>query len=581
MIRRPLISLLVMAVFVSGYVSAAIPLPEETKKNLDPVPSRKPALHEMSAALIREHAQSAGFFALENRLQAEASSDLSVDSAKNLAAFYAAHQLHVEALAVLRQDLPPTAELQHLRARSQYAMGRYAQAIELLADERLQQDAAAQVLLAQALTRLGGYEEAHQIMQRDFSEELPPDADADAFLRLAQASIARRDSDNAERLLAATPRKGLDIDEKNHLLFLQGMLELLRDKTVRSLNALEATGGGSWSAWASLKVIEHRFREGDLAAREARQAIETLALRTDRADIQRDIAWARLTFQETLPLTRTYFEELRSFISRFKASDQRALAEQKLRDALKALFTVEQTLRPMEAAQIFYENIDYAPPGRGGDAMIRDVADRLLTLDLGDAAVELLEHQVFKRLRGAQRSIIAADLAEAYLTLQRPSEALRVLRSTRIAGLADPIALRRKLLEAMALEKTGEAKQALQRLEQATSIEAAALKADILWRSQNWFEAAATYHYLMTKSGVTRDKAEEAFIRAGVSYSLAENNDGLTDLLEQGVKLFEGAPSVTIIKQLGAAGISAQAGDDPDQFMESYWRNYNNTAGNG
>ncbi|MEL7490727.1 MAG: hypothetical protein AAGJ73_08405 [Pseudomonadota bacterium] len=579
--RKFYVSLTASLIAASG--AAAIPpaeIDEAASAATDPAPAA--SLHTRSAEEIQREAASKGFFAFEQSLRDRVAAGGGASAAKDLAAFYAAHKLHVEALAALKDIIiSPGADVQRMRAKSQYAMGRYGAAIELLDDEPFAREPDAQLLLAAALAHEGGYERALSIARNGFPDGLPDDAPDEAVLLLAEAALARGDLERAGAIIDMAKRAAPQALDLNRLRLLQGALDLAERSDARTLEALDAIGAEPWSAWAALKVLTHRHAKQKASDADFAAALSALALRTDHGAVRREIAWAHIGLAEQKPLSRVYVENLRAFIDDFRASDDHAAAEKKLRAALTRLFDGSQALAPMDAAQIFYENIDYAPPGRDGDAMIRSVAERLFDLDLGEAAVELLEHQVFNRLRGAQRSTIAADLADGYLTLKRPSEALRVLRSTRIAGLSDAVALRRKLLEARALEQSGDAQGALQRLNESASIPERALLADIQWRLEDWPAAGRAYQYLMTLNGVSRERAEEAFIRAGVSFSLAEDKAALGDLLLSGETLFVEAPALAIVRELQASGASARGGDNPEEFMDAYWRLYQRTAVKG
>ena len=59
---------------------------------------------------------------------------------------------------------------------------------------------------------------------------------------------------------------------------------------------------------------------------------------------------------------------------------------------------------PLEALALFYEFRDLVPNGKEGDLMIRNLADRLVSIDLLDRAELLLDHQIRNRLQGEERS---------------------------------------------------------------------------------------------------------------------------------------------------------------------------------
>ena len=68
-------------------------------------------------------------------------------------------------------------------------------------------------------------------------------------------------------------------------------------------------------------------------------------------------------------------------------------------------------LPPVDALALFYDFRDLTPPGTDGDRMIRNLAGRLVKVDLLAQAAELLKYQIDNRLNGAAKSAVAADLA--------------------------------------------------------------------------------------------------------------------------------------------------------------------------
>ena len=99
------------------------------------------------------------------------------------------------------------------------------------------------------------------------------------------------------------------------------------------------------------------------------------------------------------------------------------------------------SMPPLEALSLFYEFRDLVPLGAAGDQMIRNLADRLVSIDLLDRAAQLLEHQIKNRLQGEERSSVGAHLAQIYLMNHQPDKALETLKTTGygdlLAGPAD------------------------------------------------------------------------------------------------------------------------------------------------
>src|SRR5690606_14539472 len=91
------------------------------------------------------------------------------------------------------------------------------------------------------------------------------------------------------------------------------------------------------------------------------------------------------------------------------------------------------------------------PAGARGDEMIRNLAQRLVKVDLLGQAADLLEYQIDSRLEGVAQAQVAADLALIRIADRNPEGALRALNRTRVANLSPSLERRRRILEARAL----------------------------------------------------------------------------------------------------------------------------------
>ncbi len=538
----------------------------------------RPPIHAMAPEALRALTEERGFAELERAYRSElqaartAGGAAPVDAARSLAALYAEYGLHAEAAALLAEldvDADPGLRLQ--AARSLYAMGRHAEVVTLLEGEI--DGAEASALIARAAARLGADSRAMPAFVRAQGAAGP---DAEYFLLLAESALGVGDLDAAEAALGEALRLPMTPAEDAlrslhaaRLLKARGREaaadELLRDVAAGGVDPAAARA-------ALLRVLSNRARHG----REPPD-FDALALRSDDPRYRRALAFARAESPASDP--PAVIAALREIAEGYPHADDSAVASRRLRRVLPTLFAPEAETPPIVAAKLFFENIDYAPPGDEGDRLIRRVADRLMALDLGEAAAELLEHQVFQRLRGFERSTVAADLAEIYLSSDRPQEALRVIRSTRIAGLDEETNARRRLLEARALDETGAEEMALILLERATSFDAAALKAEILWRAERWDEAGAAYAALISGAGAD-DRMTEYFVRAGVAYAMAEDAAAIAALLKAHRGRGERAPAfaraVAMIESLenGALPDEARAATgEPTavrRFLEAY-----------
>jgi tetratricopeptide (TPR) repeat protein len=195
------------------------------------------------------------------------------------------------------------------------------------------------------------------------------------------------------------------------------------------------------------------------------------------------------------------------------------------------------SMSPIKALSLYYDFRELTPVGRLGDEMIRKLADRLIAVDLLDKAAEILAHQIDKRLTGAARAQVAAKLAAVHMMNRQPQEALEVIRRTRQAVLPSALLLRRRMLEARALTEVGQARQAIDLLGDFTGPEVERVRADALWKSEEWQLAGESYERLLeaaaVRDGPVTDDERTDVMRSAIAYSMADDMFGLKRFREK------------------------------------------------
>ncbi len=122
--------------------------------------------------------------------------------------------------------------------------------------------------------------------------------------------------------------------------------------------------------------------------------------------------------------------------------------------------------------------------------MIRNLARRLVKVDLLKQAADLLEYQIDSRLQGVGKAQVAADLAVIRIADRDPEGALRVLNRTRIADLSPQLERQRRILEARALIDAGRQELAIDLISRVDGRDADMLRIDGYWKSKNYGMAA-------------------------------------------------------------------------------------------
>ncbi|MEO0880729.1 MAG: hypothetical protein AAFY22_13585 [Pseudomonadota bacterium] len=491
---------------------------------------------------------------------------------KALIALYQKHGLFAETVAhweaiAARPGSPLTTEETLDYASTLMEARRYASAFDLLKDSDIQSAQAKAILVISAQKTWAIDEAANIIAQLSKDGRFENIKDVDFLLSVAEIGLVTEDFDLVTIALKQTEAVALSKRQSAAVEAFQAMLAYdagNRTAAIRKWRLLRVLGIEPFAARAEFRLLQDASMRG---ARNIDRALEALYFRTDDMAVRigsGELRAARARESNDFALAMASY---RSLIDFYPAHPARRDAARALRTLLPKLFDDGAAIAPVTAAKLFFENIEFAPPGAKGDAMIRDVVQRLQALDLMDAAAELLEHQVFKRLRGHERARVANDLAKLYLADDQPTEALRVLRSTRITGLDDDSVSDRKRTEATALHASGKSQAAILLLQDDTSIEAISLKADIRWEMADWENAAALYAELYkavnVDGGGSSDLAEHAFLRAAVS--LANSGRGVE--IE---KLIAGQPSGAAVQDLSE--IAAALADDQrlDLFMTKY-----------
>lgn len=190
-------------------------------------------------------------------------------------------------------------------------------------------------------------------------------------------------------------------------------------------------------------------------------------------------------------------------------------------------------LDPVDALSLYYDFRQLTPAGVRGDEMIRNLAQRLVKVDLLTQAADLLEYQIDSRLKGVAQAQIAADLAVIRIADRDPEGALRVLNRTRLADLSPGLERQRRILEARALIDAGRQDLAIDLLSRVTGRDADLLRVEGFWKSKN-YDVAAELLEVMYSPGNTDEPLTQPMrmnvIKAAVGFVLSNDKLGLSRL---------------------------------------------------
>ncbi|WP_127144716.1 hypothetical protein [Pelagibacterium montanilacus] len=478
--------------------------------------------------------------------RASASEGRALDQARlELSRFYLANDFINEALGVLgnlRADLR-NSELdvptRVLWAAANALAGRPEPALDALADERLRDEADAMIWRTLARAERGDFSGARLDAQggAEVIDDYPNWIRSRFLLTAARASLMSEDAQGAGRFFQRIDLAQLDREQIGEYELLIGMLDELNGNAAA---ALESYGRAitadrrPTTAEAVLRTITLLDRMGRLDPERALPAVEVQAalwrgdaIELELVELMTDLQYRTGKYREAFTVTRE-IAEMFDETTIVPAMVDRARAE----FAGLYLDGGADALDPVAALGIYYDFRQLTPPGAEGDLMIRNLAQRLVHVDLLGQAAELLQYQVDHRLQGAARAQVATDLALVHIANRAPDAALRVLYQSRLAGLPSELERQRRVLEARALVDANRQDLALDILSSMSGRDVDLLRIEAYWTSRRYRESAELIETLYSGSlpdGLS-SLARINVVKAAVGYVLADDALGLSRL---------------------------------------------------
>jgi tetratricopeptide (TPR) repeat protein len=353
----------------------------------------------------------------------------------------------------------------------------------------------------------------------------------EAALASGDPVFARDQIGRYESLQGVRPNLALAALQRGRAAALLGR----EDEALREFDAA-VKGDREVEARARLERVLYQLKQNRIERPAAIAELETIGAIWRRGDVEvRSLAELGKLYAAT-GRWREAFGTARRAVQIMPDHPQARSLQDEMARAFAAMFIggKDQGLSKVEALGLYYDFKNFTPPGRDGDEMIRHLADRLADLDLLDQSTELLRHQVEHRLEGAARARVAASLAVLYLRNHKPSEAVEVLRETRLNGLPRDLARGRTMLEARGLSEMSLTDAALELAASQDGPEAEQLRADILWRGKRWRAAGEALEFKLhdrwRETTPLGDGERMDVLRGAVAYVLGDDAIGLDRL---------------------------------------------------
>lgn len=463
-----------------------------------------------------------------------------------LANYFLANGLAMESLGVLDvaqsslrdKSLEPRVEMS--RAIANVVAGRPQDALRMLNDSRFDQDVDAMFWRAMAREASNDFAGARADATQAYSiaDSYPSWAREKFHLVGARAAIEEHNTVQARQILDDVDFAALSADQIAEFNLLTGRLAEAEGRLQDALDtygqviASEVRPSRAEAVYRTLAILDQQGRL-DLARATQTLGAEAMLWRGDRLEASMQAMLADLHFRTGA--YREGFEAVKSAM----LSDPDSRAVQQLSDKAQRTFTelflhgLADSIRPVEALSIYYDFRHLTPAGAQGDEMIRNLARRLVRVDLLPQAIELLQYQLDNRLRGVARSQVATDLAVIYLAAHKPADAMRVINDSRLPDLSDSLSRQRRLIEARAMLDGGRDQLALDLLRDLQGQDVELMRIDAHWQAKRYGQAGQGIEALYGARALAAPLSKPArmnIIQAAVGYVLSADTSGLARL---------------------------------------------------
>jgi hypothetical protein len=464
----------------------------------------------------------------------------------DLAQFYVANQLSFEALGVIdvlgkelaNEDLRKKLRLS--KAIADTLAGRASDALSVLNGGSFGEEADALMWRTVARSDAGDFKGAR--LDAIAAEGVYPSYPLwvrNKFLFAAlRSAVETRDTPLALRLIGKLEFPKLVPEEVSMYQLMQGRIAELENHTQEALDtygqviAADVRPSRAEAVYRTLLLLQ---KDGRIDLRKATDtlAAEALLWRGGKLEADMDKLLAELYFANKS--YREGFETVREAAALFPDSQPISELIGEAQRTFEHLYLNggADVLGDLDALSLYYDFRQLTPPGARGDEMIRNLARRLVKVDLLAQAGDLLEYQIGSRLTGVARAQVAADLAMIRIANRDPVGALRAINETRVAELPPQLERQRRVLEARALIDSGRQDLAVDLIARLEGRDADLLRVDGYWKARNYSRAADLLEVMYTPDDTTPQMTQTSrlnVVKAAVGYVLAGDKLGVSRL---------------------------------------------------
>ncbi len=173
-----------------------------------------------------------------------------------------------------------------------------------------------------------------------------------------------------------------------------------------------------------------------------------------------------------------------------------------------------------DALTLYYDYLELKPTGRDGEYITIELAERLVSFDLIDSAIKVLEDFVDHVNDVEERALINTRIAILYYMARKPDEALARLEASESEDNPKYVEWQRKVLYVRMLSEQGKYDEALSKINRIPPQRARELRAEIYWFKKDWAKFIENFKGM-------GEKRELDVMKAAISYSMMNDDDSL------------------------------------------------------
>lgn len=473
-----------------------------------------------------------------------------------LAQLNLAEERPLEALSLvelIRRESPDYYQINRLsalRGAANFLMHRYLEAAADFADPSL--DNIAEIELwrdTAAILTTGEGKAAYLDYYKNFISKYPPYFAPRLGMVAADMLISRNMFNRALRIYETLNPALLRPSERGYMDYQMGRISAATNQhkqAIKIWEALAARPDNYIRSRAIFAMTNHLLRNAKISLPEAIKRLDQIRITWRGDDFELGLLRFVGDLYEANQQPREALRAYREIIQFFPDNPDNLALLGKMADMFLALFNggMADKMSPLEALALYYEFRDLTPIGEAGDKMVRNLADRLVGVDLLDRAAALLEHQVRYRLGGEQRSRVGAQLALIQLFNRKPKQALQALELTGYGRNPEPLQQSRNILTARALADLGEDLRALRLLEEDYSTDANNLRIGIHWDNKDWKQVISAGEAIMGRrsdpTAKISDDESSVLLKLAIAYVFERQTEQVQYLRDYFLPLMKG-----------------------------------------